>query len=450
MGWQMTWHARSRSICRGKFFVGPRHHRPLTICIATIILAGLIGWIQMSTLLSKDFDSLFLFGVYLLTTSLTLFFFLSTTYSDPGVLFRHKDYEYFKQQYDERKAQQRQLRQELNLDSSSSESSDSDLSLYDDKSSMNKSNASAKQLFMEKTREFTQGNDSDEDNSPLDFYPSSGNNVDMAVDGTGGSQYNFEDENEKRAQIPRIYRSRFCNTCYIFRPPLSSHCRYCDQCVLHFDHHCYLVNNCIGRRNFKHFVLFVNNSLISSIIFIYCYNTRFIPQWCFENENFRSSPDKFDAILLYSHLILIVVAMIEIVVSKLRMISFCMALLYVILLNNTLFDKVFNQNLGIIILYAIQCYAFGSSLGYSMQYLYLNYLGQTMKEFQALKDSSTKRRLCINPITGFKNLLSFYFDCDSPESEFQKEFARPVTILSKKQLNQDSTLFFAKEVDESQ
>jgi len=54
-----------------------------------------------------------------------------------------------------------------------------------------------------------------------------------------------------------------------------------------------------------------------------------------------------------------------------------------------------------------------------------------MKEFLALKETKGKRKLCINPYTGIKNLLSFYFDFEEVESEFQKEFARPVTILGR-------------------
>jgi hypothetical protein len=29
-------------------------------------------------------------------------------------------------------------------------------------------------------------------------------------------------------EVVSIYKTRFCKTCFISRPPLASHCRYCD------------------------------------------------------------------------------------------------------------------------------------------------------------------------------------------------------------------------------
>ncbi|KAF4689883.1 hypothetical protein FOZ63_013337, partial [Perkinsus olseni] len=50
---------------------------------------------------------------------------------------------------------------------------------------------------------------------------------------------------------------RFCTTCRIYRLDGWSHCSECGYCIREFDHHCAVVNNCIGLRNRRAFILFV-------------------------------------------------------------------------------------------------------------------------------------------------------------------------------------------------
>ena len=58
-------------------------------------------------------------------------------------------------------------------------------------------------------------------------------------------------------------KMKFCETCLVYRPPKASHCRYCDSCVMKFDHHCFWIGNCVGKNNYHDFFVF----LFSVIIF---------------------------------------------------------------------------------------------------------------------------------------------------------------------------------------
>ena len=61
---------------------------------------------------------------------------------------------------------------------------------------------------------------------------------------------------------------RYCQTCNIFRGPLVSHCKKCDNCVENFDHHCPWLGNCIGKKNcfyFFIFLIFCNAFIISNL-----------------------------------------------------------------------------------------------------------------------------------------------------------------------------------------
>ena len=61
----------------------------------------------------------------------------------------------------------------------------------------------------------------------------------------------------------------YCYTCFHFRPPRTSHCAECDNCVEKFDHHCLWMGTCIGKRNYKYFYLVLSLTTILCIIQIF-------------------------------------------------------------------------------------------------------------------------------------------------------------------------------------
>ncbi|XP_059666049.1 probable protein S-acyltransferase 15 [Cornus florida] len=67
---------------------------------------------------------------------------------------------------------------------------------------------------------------------------------------------------------------RHCDKCSAYKPPRAHHCRVCRRCVLRMDHHCLWINNCVGHRNYKAFVVLVlyatMASIYSSVIVVSC------------------------------------------------------------------------------------------------------------------------------------------------------------------------------------
>ena len=62
-----------------------------------------------------------------------------------------------------------------------------------------------------------------------------------------------------RKNIPfdgRAY-AQICTICKTHVQEQSKHCGQCDRCVDGFDHHCKWLNNCVGRRNYRYFILLI-------------------------------------------------------------------------------------------------------------------------------------------------------------------------------------------------
>lgn len=59
------------------------------------------------------------------------------------------------------------------------------------------------------------------------------------------------------------------------KPLRCHHCRRCNRCVMKMDHHCYWINNCVGFRNIKYFILTLFYGSLGSVYMLFA----FIGRW---------------------------------------------------------------------------------------------------------------------------------------------------------------------------
>ncbi|CBK22054.2 uncharacterized protein [Blastocystis hominis] len=67
----------------------------------------------------------------------------------------------------------------------------------------------------------------------------------------------------------RVSTEGLCSTCEIERIRRCKHCSRCNKCVFRMDHHCGWLNNCVGYKNHRVFLLFLGSCTVQITLVFY-------------------------------------------------------------------------------------------------------------------------------------------------------------------------------------
>uniref|UniRef100_A0A4W6CMS4 Palmitoyltransferase n=1 Tax=Lates calcarifer TaxID=8187 RepID=A0A4W6CMS4_LATCA len=102
---------------------------------------------------------------------------------------------------------------------------------------------------------------------PSRATPDEAADIEKQIDNTGNTSYRPPPRTKEVLINQQVVKLKYCFTCKMFRPPRTSHCSLCDNCVA-IRPSLPWVGNCVGKRNYRFFYTFiVSLSFLTAFIF---------------------------------------------------------------------------------------------------------------------------------------------------------------------------------------
>lgn len=86
----------------------------------------------------------------------------------------------------------------------------------------------------------------------------------IATTSTSNTAKSKTPSNQK--QQKNLKDCKWCDICNVIQPSHAVHCPECNLCIEQYDHHCPWMGTCVGKNNFRAFVVF-NCTWITYLIF---------------------------------------------------------------------------------------------------------------------------------------------------------------------------------------
>ena len=265
--------------------------------------------------------------------------------------------------------------------------------------------------------------------------------------------YKFNRKSSKIFQLGYIRNYKYCGTCSIMRPIRSSHCFDCNNCVEKCDHHCPWVGNCVGKRNYIYFYLFV---ITLTFMLLYIEGFCIAHIWKYLYDNINENDDK---LLLEKRHHIVAYSLCDLVISLYLIIYgiSCLSFTLGLLFYHT--KLVFTNTTTKEMLKFLWHNPFGNSFNRKWDYNMANTFFPEIKKYSILDILRNGKRINNFDIKEYErqmilqqefnnnnfNYINNFYNNNSSENNLNKEYSnnstkKPFSVKNKKIINIDPNM----------